>query len=1376
MRRITPNETHACYVFIVARACLGTPKDRQPVHREKSQSAVPHVAKQWCNKLASAQQHHLSEPPGGAINGRHSAPFSECVARLEQAGLRIGQCIAHRTVGSPEEAIQQSTVPHAQRNVLQLPMEALPTTPTPTPSRKSVNPRTMETLVDTMPTKRSATKNLKKLSTQPTLNTPRIAPCKRKRTRTSNVWKIDSVDDATAIIPRSGGRASSPSEDEDDRPASRYLRVSDVIKLIPEFDGAKMNVNRFIEECIAMEKYVRPSDRTHLALLVRSRLTDAINYKFCGIPAQCLIESTNCSAAKCFVSGLRNDINAPLINSKFERFEDAVQAALEVETEIKLRRNRSAVTNNAQRATRVHAITKEEAEPNRTRECYNCGKPGHIARECRQSRKRKRDRPHCKYCQRDGHTEDRSSNGREDDLSTTASRAHNRAVIAIESAGAADPPVISVRCHQLKLINAEFLIDTGSDLNLLRISSLRTGERINQSRIFSLSGISDGVVKTLRRVAISIGDTPCIMDLVPENFPIKWDGILGVEFLRAQRATLSFNYNELILNGVELSRIPLIEHATYFLPARTKTLVTIKISNPDQDGGYIPKINTGEGILAGECLLKTTANTAKLFMINTTNQDVNLTVPPVTVQPFITPSRKIRHARSEAAGTGQDPERERITAIMASLDLTELNDEEIHEIKKFVEKFPRQFHVPGDKLSLTREATHRILTHDDIPVNVKQYRHPPQLREEIDNQIKELLEQDIIEESESPYNSPLWIVPKKAGPNGTRKWRLVIDFRALNEKTIASAYPLPNITEILDQLGRSKYFSTLDLQSGFYQVEIDPKDAPKTAFSTPFQHLQYKRMAMGLKGSPGTFQALMNKVLTGLQGVELFIYMDDIVVYASSLSEHREKMNKLFGRLRTANLTVRPDKCFFLRKKRHSSGISYRKKGANRSRGKRSKRSLSKPFKRLLSAAPLLQYPNFNEPFLVTTDASDYAVGAVLSQGKIGSDLSVAYVSRTLIDAEVNYSTTEKELLAIVYAVQYFRPYLFGRKFKIITDHKPLVWLHNLKNPTSRLARWRERLHDYDYEIIHKSGKINLNADALSRNPCDQHEPYGEDNIEQEISVIFMMTSSADSEHAAEATCKDAEQTNGLPDIPVEEIYELLHGSFREGRELERSTNGLPENMAIVNAQPTAEKTRPEDSTPPRADDSTINAARSTTAGREAEQHESIGDDGPESDGEDQPIAKHDDGIKDTLWPLIENYLRTNLRGTVTITLCAGLIDTPEVEDRLRIIQESHDSALGGHKGVTKTYNRVREKYFWNGMKKEITDYVRSCPTCQKEKLTRVKMRLPLTITTTPTEAFEVIEIDIVGPLPITTSGNKYLLTIQCNLTKYAEAISLPEN
>ncbi|KAL7295747.1 hypothetical protein TKK_0011090 [Trichogramma kaykai] len=140
-------------------------------------------------------------------------------------------------------------------------------------------------------------------------------------------------------------------------------------------------------------------------------------------------------------------------------------------------------------------------------------------------------------------------------------------------------------------------------------------------------------------------------------------------------------------------------------------------------------------------------------------------------------------------------------------------------------------------------------------------------------------------------------------------------------------------------------------------------------------------------------------------------------------------------------------------------------------------------FKNILCSQPILQFPDFSQSFVVTTDASNFALGAISSQGKIGSDLPFAYALRAFAKAELNYAAIEKELLGIVFAVQHFRPYLYRRRFTIVTDHKPFVWLHNLKNPTSGLACWKEKLRDYDYEIIHKPGRVKANADALSQNP-----------------------------------------------------------------------------------------------------------------------------------------------------------------------------------------------------------------------------------------------------------------------------------------------------
>lgn len=146
------------------------------------------------------------------------------------------------------------------------------------------------------------------------------------------------------------------------------------------------------------------------------------------------------------------------------------------------------------------------------------------------------------------------------------------------------------------------------------------------------------------------------------------------------------------------------------------------------------------------------------------------------------------------------------------------------------------FHLPGDRLTYSDAVTHKIETVDSIPVNVRQYRFPPIHKEEINRQIGELLDNEVIKPSISPYNSLLWIVPKKPNSQGNKRWRLVIDYRMLNEKMAKDSYPLPSITEILDQLGSAKYFSTFDLAPSFHQIAMDGEDASKTAFSTPFGH------------------------------------------------------------------------------------------------------------------------------------------------------------------------------------------------------------------------------------------------------------------------------------------------------------------------------------------------------------------------------------------------------------------------------------------------------------------------------------------------------------------------------------------------------------
>ena len=370
---------------------------------------------------------------------------------------------------------------------------------------------------------------------------------------------------------------------------------------------------------------------------------------------------------------------------------------------------------------------------------------------------------------------------------------------------------------------------------------------------------------------------------------------------------------------------------------------------------------------------------------------------------------------------------------------------------------------------------------------------------------------------------------------------MVLDFRKLNEKTFGDSYPLPNINDKLDSLGSAKYFSVFDLATGFHHIKMDPKDSHKTEFSTPHGHYEFNRMPFGLKTAPATFQRLMDLTLTGLVGTELFVYLDDIVIYANTLEENEIKFNNLAERLRKANLHLQPDKCEFLRPEvgylchiivtngvRPDPKMIIAVKNFPVPKTQKNVKQflglagyyrwfidgfskIASPFNQLLQKdipfnwtekqqaafdilkaklceEPLLQRPDFFQPFILTTDASGFAIGGILSQGKIGKDKQIAYASRSLSETEKKYDTYEKEALAIIFCVTHFRPYLYGRKFTLATDHKPLVWFQNSKDPCSRVSRWRLKLAEYDIDVIYKAGKMNVNADALSRNPIDDNE------------------------------------------------------------------------------------------------------------------------------------------------------------------------------------------------------------------------------------------------------------------------------------------------
>jgi hypothetical protein len=463
-------------------------------------------------------------------------------------------------------------------------------------------------------------------------------------------------------------------------------------------------------------------------------------------------------------------------------------------------------------------------------------------------------------------------------------------------------------------------------------------------------------------------------------------------------------------------------------------------------------------------------------------------------------------------------------------------------VKTLLREYGDIFSKDDSDLGRTGLVRHEISTGEAKPIKQPPRRLPIHQRSEAEQQIKDMLERRVIEESNSPWSSPIVLVKKKDGST-----RFCVDYRRLNEVTHKDAYPLPKIDESLDGLSGSQWFSTLDLAAGYWQVEVDPNDRPKTAFTTGTGLFQFRVMPFGLCNAPSTFERLMENVLKGLQWDTCLIYLDDLIIHSVTFDNQICRLREVFDRLRMANLILKPKKCNLfcsevsylghvvsnkgihtdptkieavkewpvpnnLKEVRSFVGLCsyYRRFIKNFSKIARPLHKLTEvnqvftwsqecmdsfcSLQHSLISAPILAYPNPVSRYILDTDASDFGIGAVLSQVQDGQERVIAYASKSLSRSERRYCVTRKELLAIVKFVKHFKHYLYGQRFLVRTDHGALRWLFNFKSPEGQVARWLETLSSFDFEIEHRAGRSHSNADGLSRRPCRQCGDGVEDN------------------------------------------------------------------------------------------------------------------------------------------------------------------------------------------------------------------------------------------------------------------------------------------
>ena len=691
---------------------------------------------------------------------------------------------------------------------------------------------------------------------------------------------------------------------------------------------------------------------------------------------------------------------------------------------------------------------------------------------------------------------------------------------------------------------------------------------------------------------------------------------------------------------------------------------------------------------------------------------------------------------------------------LKTAEQTHLSSEVEKELKEILVEYGDVFATSNTDLGYCDVLQHDIDTGDAAPIK-QSPRRPPLAAVEAEDQIlDDMLRAGVIEPSNSPWASPVCLVKKRDG-----SYRFCVDYRRVNAVTKADAYPVPDIQDAFDNLRHAKWFLTMDLLSGYWQVKNTDRAKERSAFCTRRGLFQFTRMPFGLSNAPATFCRVMSTVLKDHLWKICLCYLDDLILFGRTEHELLERFRILLQRLREVGLKVKPTKCELFKTRVQFLGHVVSADGVEPIPEKldairnwpvphcvrdvrafyglasyyrkfvKGFAAIAEPLTRLtkkgtkfcwtedaqvafdalknaILEAPILAFPQPGLPVYVDTDASDVAIGGVISQKIDGQERPIAFFSRIMNAAQRNYCPTRRELLAAVATLQHFRHYLLGAEITLRTDHHSLTWLRMFKRPEGILARWIETLSEFQYTIVHRPGRLHCNADGLSRPICKQcwgrvqHVPWV-DELERADECTEPLSVRAFQLHS-ELSDSDMIAMQADDDSLVTVIGWLTSG-------VEPTVDDLREAMLD---------------------------ARSLWSQR--------------------PVVCLQSGV----------LVRCVDKSTIQLVVPRGL--------RKRLFDHVHGGPLSAHLGVQRTVEQLRQTYYWPAMKKDVEAWYRECDICAQSKVppSRPKGQLHKIFAAAP---LDLVSIDILSGLPEAKDGSKYILVAVDSFSRWAEAYSLPD-